>query len=109
MFPLKLCDEYRPKICSVEGKILSMFELSRNPKFAISVDKHFVECALSQGRSVPTDRQTLSMRRYPRVDTRRKGPGALWVHPLICGQIINEVEMFSNILASEIDGVFCKT
>ena len=59
-----------------------MFELSRNPKFAISVDKHFVECALSQVRSVPTDRQTLSMRRYPRVDTRRKGPGALWVHPL---------------------------
>ena len=36
-------------------EILSMFELSRNPKIALSVDNHFNECALSRERSVPTD------------------------------------------------------
>ena len=48
----------------IAREILNMFEFSRNQKIALFVDKHFDECPLSQQRSVPTDRQTLSMHRY---------------------------------------------
>ena len=35
-----------------------MFEFNLNQNIALSVTNHFDECALSQERSVPTDRQT---------------------------------------------------
>ena len=48
----------------ITKEILSMFEFNQKPKIALSVDDHFDECALLQERSVPTDRQTLSMHQY---------------------------------------------
>ena len=48
-----------------------MFEFSRNPKIALSVDNHFDECTLSQEKGVPTDRQTLSMHRYVLIESHR--------------------------------------
>ena len=48
----------------IEKEILNMFEFSQNQKNTIFVDTNFDEYPLSQQRSVPTDRQTLSMHRY---------------------------------------------
>ena len=36
---------------------------------------------MSQEKSVPTDRQTLSMHRYVLIESHRKASIALWVHP----------------------------
>ena len=60
-----------------------MFEFSRNSKIAISVDNHFNEYTPSQGKSVPTDRQTGLMHRYVLIESHRKTSVALWVHPLM--------------------------
>ena len=64
---------------SIAKEILSMFEFNRNPKIALSVDNHFDECALSQERSVPTDRQTLLMHQNLLIESHRKAFVALWV------------------------------
>ena len=58
-----------------------MFEFSRNPKLALSVNDHFDECSLSQEKSVPTDRQTLSMHQYVLIESHCKASVAPWVHP----------------------------
>ena len=65
----------------IERKILNMFEFSRNSKIAISVDNHFDEYTPSQGKSVPTDRQTVLMHRYVLIESHHKTSLALWVHP----------------------------
>ena len=65
----------------IAKEILSMFEFSRNPKLALSVNDHFDECSLSQEKSVPTDRQTLSMHRYVLIESHCKASVAPWVHP----------------------------
>ena len=48
----------------IAREILNMFEFSQNQKKTFSVDNHSDECPLSQQRSVPTDRQTLSIHQY---------------------------------------------
>ena len=67
----------------ITKEILSMFEFSQNPKIALSVDNHSDEYALSQERSVPTDRQTLSMHQYLPIVSHRRASIVLWVHPLM--------------------------
>ena len=59
----------------IAKEILSMFEFNRNPKIALSVDNHFDECPISQQRSVPTDRQTLSMHQYLQSQGFRRSVG----------------------------------
>ena len=59
-----------------------MFEFSRNPKIALSVDNHFNECNLSQEKVVPTDQQTLLIHQYVLVESHCRVSVALWVHPL---------------------------
>ena len=66
----------------IERKILNMFEFSRNSEIAISFDNHFDEYTPSQGKSVPTDRQTVLMHRYVLIESHRKTSVALWVNPL---------------------------
>ena len=39
------------------------------------------EFSPSQGKSVPTDRQTVLMHRYVLIESHRKTSVALWVHP----------------------------
>ena len=58
-----------------------MFEFRQNQKDTFSVDTHFVECQLTQQRSLPTERQTLSMHRYLLIESHHKASFALWVHP----------------------------
>ena len=65
----------------IAKEILSMFEFSRNPKIAFSVDNHFDECTLLQETSVPTDRQSLSVHQYVLIESHRKASVAPWVHP----------------------------
>ena len=65
----------------IAREIINMFEFSRNSKIAISVDNHFDEYTPSQGKSVPTDRQTVLMHRYVVIESHRKTSVALWVHP----------------------------
>ena len=65
----------------IEREILNMFEFSRNSKIAIFVDNHFDEYTPSQGKSVPTDRQTVLMHRYVVIESHRKNSIALLVYP----------------------------
>ena len=64
----------------ITKEILSMFGFNRNLKISLSVDNDFDECALSQERGVPTDRQTLLMHQYLLIESHRKASVALWVH-----------------------------
>ena len=65
----------------IEREILSMFEFSRNPKIALSVENHFDEYTLSQEKSVPTDREPVLMHQYVLIESHRKTSVALWVRP----------------------------
>ena len=66
----------------IERKILNMYEFSRISEIAISVDNHFDEYTPSQGKSVPTNRQTVLVHRYVLIESHRKTSVTLWVHPL---------------------------
>ena len=68
---------------AIEMEILNMFEFSQNSKIAISVDNHFDEYTPSQGKSVPTDRQTVLMHQYVLIESHRKTSVTMWVHPVM--------------------------
>ena len=66
----------------IEREILNMFELSQNSQITISVNNHFNEYTPSQGKSVPTDQQTVLMHRYVLIESHRNTSVPLWVHRL---------------------------
>ena len=73
----------------IERKILNMFEFCRNSKIAISVDNHFDEYTPSQGKSVPTDQQTVLMHQYVLIESHCKTSVALWVHPFSPAKVLS--------------------
>ena len=49
MFPLGIATNFdRKTIMPIAKEILGMFDFSRNPKIALSVDNQFDKCTLSQ-------------------------------------------------------------
>ena len=67
MFPLSISTNLNRKTCPSQGKYQACLNLFKTKKNTFFVDTYFDEYPLSQQKSVPTDRQTLLMHRYTKL------------------------------------------